>query len=86
LPEAQYALGMLLTAGVAGTADPIEGYKWLLLSEQNGYPDAAAVRQKMDAQIAGNDRRRAETLAQRFAPTYERPIEDSAPRLGTIKP
>lgn len=86
LPEAQYALGMLLTAGVAGTADPIEGYRWLLLAERNNYPDAATVRQKMDAQIAGNDRRQAEALAQRFAPTYERPIEDAAPRLGTIKP
>lgn len=86
MPEAQHALGILLTAGVAGTADPIESYKWLLLAERGGYPDSATVRQKLDGQIAASDRSQAEALAERFKPTYERPVDDAAPRLGSIKP
>ena len=54
MPEAQHALGIFLIGGVAGTADPVEGYKWLLLAERGGYPDSRAVREK----AAEQDRRR----------------------------
>ena len=76
LPQAQHALGIMLIGGVAGAPDPVEGYKWLLLAEKGGNPDSRAVREKAAEQIAEADRKRAEALAQRFAPTLERPIDD----------
>jgi hypothetical protein len=71
----------MLLGGVAGAADPIEGYKWLLLAERAGNPDSRAVREKTAEQISQKDRRQAETLAQRFTPTLERPIDDNPARL-----
>ena len=78
LPQAQHAIGIMLIGGVAGTADPVEGYKWLLLAEKGGHPDSRVVREKAAEQIAEADRKRAEALAQRFVPTSERPIDDGA--------
>jgi uncharacterized protein len=83
LPEAQHALGILLIAGgAAGPADPVEGYKWLLLADQAGNADSHAVLDKIKEQIAQKDRSRAEALAQSFKPALERPIDDSVPRLA----
>ena len=79
LPQAQYALGVMLIGGAAGTSDPVEGYKWLVLAERGGHPDARVAREKAGEQIAPKDRRQAETLAQRFAPILERPIDDGRP-------
>ena len=42
----------MLIGGVAGTADPVEGYKWLLLAERGGHPDSRVVREKAAEQIA----------------------------------
>lgn len=81
LPQAQHALGIMLLGGVTGAADPVEGYKWLLLAEKGGNPDSRAVREKTSEQVSQKDRRQAETLAQRFAPTLERPIDDNTARL-----
>lgn len=81
LPQAQHALGIMLLGGVNGAADPVEGYKWLLLAEKGGNPDSRAVRDKSAQQISDRDRRQAETLAQRFAPTLERPVDDTSARL-----
>ena len=69
-------------SGVAGTSDPVEGYKWLVLAEKGGNPDSRVVREKAAEQIAEPDRKRAEALAQRFAPTLERPIDDGAGRAN----
>lgn len=86
LPEAQHALGVMLVGGVAGQTDPVEGYKWLLLAEKAGHPDSKAVREKSMAQMAERDRTRAEALAQRFAPSRERPVEENVPNLVPPKP
>ena len=80
LPQAQHALGIMLIGGVAGTTDPVEGYKWLLLAERGGHPDSRVVRERPREQIPERDRKRAEALAQRFAPTLERPIDDGRAR------
>lgn len=85
LPQAQHALGIMLIGGVAGTPDPVEGYKWLLLAERGGNPDSRIVREKAAEQIAEPDRKRAETLAQRFTPTLERPIDEGPARINPAK-
>jgi TPR repeat protein len=85
LPQAQHALGLMLIGGVAGTTDPVEGYKWLLLAEKGGHPDSRVAREKTAEQISQKDRRQAETLAQRFTPTLERPIDDGQARLVAPK-
>jgi hypothetical protein len=82
LPQAQHALGIMLIGGVAGASDPVEGYKWLLLAEKGGNPDSRIVREKAAEQIAGADRKRAETLAQSFTPTLERPVDDGSVRAS----
>ena len=86
LPQAQHALGIMLLGGVTGAPDPVEGYKWLLLAEKGGNPDSRAVREKSAAQLAEKDRRQAETLAQRFVPALERPIDDASARAVVQKP
>lgn len=86
LPQAQHALGIMLMGGVNGAPDQIEGYKWLLLAEKAGNPDSRAVREKSAAQLSEKDRRQAETLAQRFVPTLERPIDDGSARAVVQKP
>jgi TPR repeat protein len=86
LPQAQHALGIMLIGGVTGAPDPIEGYKWLLLAEKAGNPDSRAVRDKSATQVSEKDRRQAETLAQRFTPTLERPIDDASARAVVQKP
>ena len=78
LPQAQHAMGIMLMGGVNGAADPVQGYKWLLLSEKAGNPDARAIRAKSAERLSEKDRRAAEALAQRFAPTLERPVDDAA--------
>ncbi len=78
LPQAQHALGIMLMGGVNGTADPVQGYKWLLLAEKAGNPDARAIRAKSAERLSEKDRRAAEALAQRFAPTLERPVDDAS--------
>ncbi len=78
LPQAQHALGIMLLGGVTGAPDQVEGYKWLLLAEKAGNPDSRSVREKSAAQLSDKDRRQAEGLAQRFAPTLERPIDDAS--------
>jgi hypothetical protein len=86
LPQAQHALGIMLMGGVTGAPDPIEGYKWLLLADKAGNPDSRAVREKSAGQLSDRDRRQAETLAQRFTPTLERPIDDASARTSTAVP
>ena len=81
LTEAQQALGVLLLSGAGGTTDPTEGYKWLLLAERGGRPDASAAREKLADKVSDRDRRRAEALAQAFKPTSELPRDDGQPRL-----
>ena len=81
----------MLVGGVAGTPDPVEGYKWLLLAEAGGYPDSRVVREKAKGQISPKDVDKAEKLAKAFKPTLERPIDDSiqrvvAPRTPAAKP
>jgi len=83
LPEAEHALGLMLTGGAVGaTPEPIEGYKWLLLAERAGYPDSQAVREKAGEQITERDRKRAEALAQKFVVLPERPAGELPPPLG----
>ena len=84
LPEAEHALGVMTMGGVAGPADPVEGYKWLTLAERAGYPDSRPIRDKAREQISATDRDKAEALANAFAPTLERPIDDSVPRLAPV--
>jgi TPR repeat protein len=86
LPQAQHALGIMLMGGVNGAPDQIEGYKWLLLAEKGGNPDSRSVRDKSASQLSEKDRRQAETLAQRFVPTLERPIDDGSARAMVQKP
>jgi TPR repeat protein len=86
LPQAQHALGLMLMGGVTGAADPIEGYKWLLLAEKAGNPDSRPVREKSASQLADRDRRQAESLAQRFTPTLERPINDGSTHAVVQRP
>jgi uncharacterized protein len=86
LPQAQHALGIMLMGGVTGAPDPVEGYKWLLLAEKAGNPDSRAVREKSAGQLADKDRRQAESLAQRFTPALERPIDDASARAVVQKP
>jgi hypothetical protein len=81
LPEAQYGLGLFLIGGVVGTADPFEGYKWLVLAERGGYADSQAAREKAGEKLSEADRRRAEALADKFVAQRERPSDDTAPRL-----
>jgi TPR repeat protein len=81
LPQAQHALGIMLMGGVAGPSDPIEGYKWLVLAERGGNVDSRTVREKAAEQLVEADRRRAEALAQSFAATLERPIDEAPARL-----
>lgn len=82
LTEAQQALGVMLLSGAGGGgADPAEGYKWLLLAERSGRPDASAARDKLADKVSDRDRKRAEALAQAFKPTSELPRDDGQPRL-----
>jgi hypothetical protein len=81
-----HALGIMLMGGVNGAPDQVEGYKWLLLAEKGGNPDSRAVRDKSAAQLSEKDRRQAETLAQRFQPALERPIDDASARAVVQKP
>ena len=53
---------------------------------KTGNPDSRAVREKSAAQLSEKDRRQAETLAQRFVPTLERPIDDGSARAVVQKP
>jgi len=85
LPQAQHALGIMLLGGVAGAKDPVEGYKWLILAERGGNPDSKVVREKSAEQISEADRRRAETLAQTFTPTLERPIDEAPARPASAR-
>jgi TPR repeat protein len=75
LVDAQNVLGVLLL-GRSGTADPVEGYKWLLLAERGGNAEARAIREKVAGQIAEDDRTRAQALAAAFTPVAERPDSD----------
>ncbi len=86
LTEAQNAVGIMLVGGAAGTSDPVEGYKWLLLAERGGHPESRAIREKTTEQMPDRDRKRAEALAQRFVPTPETPIDPAPPRLNPPKP
>jgi TPR repeat protein len=86
LPQAQHALGIMLMGGVAGVKDPVEGYKWLILAERGGHPDAKTVREKSAEQLAEADRRRAEELAQRFQPAFERPVEEGVGLPAAARP
>lgn len=81
LAEAQHTTGIILSGGVAGQADPVEGYKWLLLAEKAGNPDSKAVREKARDKLSAADLKRAEALAQSFKPAPERHDIDVAPRL-----
>ena len=80
--EAQHALGLFLTSGISGTADPVEGYKWLVLAERGGYPDSQAAREKAAEKLVERDRKRAEALADKFVAQAERPSDEGPPRLG----
>jgi uncharacterized protein len=84
LPQAQHALGIMLLGGVAGAPDRVEGYKWLLLAERAGNPDSRPVREKTIEQLSQAERRQAETLAQRFTPVLERPI-DATPKPASSR-
>ena len=84
--EAQNAFGIMLTSGAAGAADPVEGYKWLLLAERGGHPEARTIREKTTEQLPDRDRKRAEALAQRFVPTPELSVDPAPPRLNPPKP
>ena len=86
LTEAQNALGIMLIGGAAGVSDPVEGYKWLVIAERGGHPESRAIREKTTEQIPDRDRKRAETLAQKFAPTPETPVDPTPPRLNPPKP
>lgn len=85
LPQAQHALGIMLMGGIAGATDPVEGYKWLILAERGGNLDSRVVREKAAEQIGERERKRAEALAQRFAPTLERPIDEGPARINPPK-
>jgi TPR repeat protein len=82
MTEAQHALGSLLTGGIAGFADPVDGYKWLVLAERSGHPDSGGVREKAAEKLAERDRKRAEGLADKFIVQPERPSGEAPPRLG----
>ncbi len=84
--EAQNAFGIMLVSGAAGATDPVEGYKWLLLAERGGHPESRNIREKTVEQLSERDRKRAETLAQKFAPTLEVSIDPAPPRLNPPKP
>jgi TPR repeat protein len=86
LPEAQHALGLLLFSNQVGTADPVEGGKWLLIAERGEHPDSRAVREKLFAGMADADRKRAEALAVAFTPVLERPLSDAPLPLGAPRP
>ena len=53
-PRRSMRSALFLIGGAAGTADPVEGYKWLLLAERSGYPDS----QRGAREAGGQDRRR----------------------------
>ena len=53
--------------------------------KQARQPAAERLREKTAEQISQKDRRQAETLAQRFTPTLERPIDDGQARLVAPK-
>lgn len=84
--EAQNACGIMLVNGAGGAADPVEGYKWLLLAERGGHPESRTIREKTVGQLPERDRKRAETLAQKFVPTPELPVDPTPPRLNPPKP
>lgn len=84
--EAQNAFGIMLVSGAGGAADPVEGYKWLLLAERGGHPESRTIREKTIEQLPDRDRKRAEALAQKFAPTPEVPINPAPLRLNPPKP
>jgi TPR repeat protein len=83
LADAQNVLGVLLV-GRSGDVpvDPVEGYKWLLLAERGGNPEAKAVREKVADQLSESDRTRAEALAAAFTPVPER-NDPLGPPAGT---
>lgn len=84
--EAQNAFGIMLVNGAAGAADPVEGYKWLILAERGGHPESRTIREKAIDQLPDRDRKRAEALAQKFVPVPEMPIDPAPPRLNPPKP
>ncbi len=84
--EAQNALGIMLASGAGGAADPVESCKWLLLAERGGHPESRAIREKTLEQLPDRDRKRAETLAQKFVPAPEAPIGPAPLRLNPPKP
>ena len=65
-----------------GPADPIEGYKWLVIAERGGHPESRAIREKTTEQMPDRDRQRADALAQKFSPTLETPVDPAPPRLN----
>lgn len=82
LADAQIAFGVFLTNPASGINNPIEGYKWLLLAERSGQPEAKEVLEKSAEKLGDRDRRQAEALAGRFVPQPERALDDTPPRLG----
>lgn len=81
-PEAEHALGIFLTGGLAGPPDAVEGYKWLLLADRAGHADSRSVREKAAEKLSAADRTRAEALAAKFVAQPERLPDDAPPRLG----
>ncbi len=85
LTGAQQALGVMLLTGTAGATDPVEAFKWLVLAERGGHPEARAVREKVGDKVSDRDRKRGEALAQAFKPTYELPRDEGPPRLVPVR-
>ena len=102
VPSAQFKLANAYFAGAGVTRDPAQALLWYSRAAQQGLPEAQhALGIMMTGGVAGTadpvdgykwlllaerDRKQAEGLAQRFAPTRERPSDDAAPRLNPPRP
>jgi TPR repeat protein len=74
LPQAQQQLAQLLKQGLGVTADKFEGYVWLLVSADNGYPAAIQDLASLEADLGSTQVEQAKSRARELEKTMSRSV------------
>jgi len=76
LREAQYAYGLVHARGLGLPVDRTEAYRWLLVAARAGHERAEVVRHALEAKMAPEMVKLAESWAERFQPSQEQAFTD----------
>jgi TPR repeat protein len=66
-PRAQHNLGVAYAGGKGTFRDPVKAHMWFNLAAANGYPEAAASRERLAASMAQSEIARAQDGAMKCA-------------------